>query len=74
MDHALLVGRLQRIRDLPRPRQRIGEGDRAARDHVGEGLALDEFEDDRGDAVDFSSPYTAAMLQSPRSNASVAIS
>jgi hypothetical protein len=47
MDHALLVGRLRRIRDLPRHRQRIGDGDRAARDHVGEGLALDQFEDDR---------------------------
>ena len=47
MDDALLVRRFERLRDLPRDRQRLVEGQRAARDPIGERVALDQLEDQR---------------------------
>ena len=45
MDDALLVRGFQRLGDLLRDRQRVGERDRAARDVRGQILALDELHD-----------------------------
>ena len=48
MDDAVFVRRDERVGDLPRDRQRLGEGNRPFRDALGERLALDELEDSAG--------------------------
>ena len=53
MDDPLLVRRFERLGDLRRHRQRVGQRDRAARDPLRQVLALDEFHDQRLDAVGF---------------------
>ena len=51
MDDALLVRGFERLGDLPRDRQRVGERHRALRDALREGLALDQFHHERVDAA-----------------------
>ena len=46
MDDALLVRRLERLRDLLRDRQRFAEWYRSARNPLRELLAIDQFHDD----------------------------
>jgi len=48
VDDALLVRRLESFGDLERDGDRLGAGDRAARDSLGEILAFDEFHDEEG--------------------------
>ena len=62
MDDALLVRGFERLRNLLRDRQRLVDRDRAARNALGQIVALDEFHHERGDAVRLSSsPWMAAM-------------
>ena len=56
MDDALLVRRVERLGDLPRDREGLGDRQRAAGETIGERGALDEFEDQRRLALDSSSP------------------
>ena len=56
VDDALLVRGLERLGDLPRDRQRLGERHRAARDVRREVLALDELHHERANAVRFLEP------------------
>ena len=49
MDDALLVRGFERVGDLLRDRQRVGERDRAARDERGQILALDQLHHERGE-------------------------
>jgi hypothetical protein len=51
MNDAVLVRRFESLGDLPRHRQRLVHGNRAALDLLGEGVALDEFHDQRADAA-----------------------
>ena len=53
MDDPLLVRGFERLGDLCGHRQRVGQRDRAARDPLGQVLALDEFHDQRRDTVGF---------------------
>ena len=46
MDDALLVRGFERIRNLPRDRHGVTDGNRAARDQIGECFAFNELEDD----------------------------
>ena len=47
----LLVRRLKRVGNLPRDRERLGDRNRAARDAIGERLALDQFHHENRDAA-----------------------
>ena len=49
MDDALLVRRLERVGDLCRDRQRLGERHCTTRDVRGKIFALDQFHDERGE-------------------------
>ena len=51
MHDALLVRRLQRLRDLARDRERLVQRHRPARDPLRQRLALDELEHQRTDAA-----------------------
>ena len=51
MDDALLVRGVERVRDLPRDRQRLVERQRPLRHAIGERLAFDQFQHQRVDAV-----------------------
>ena len=51
MDDAVLVRRFERLGNLPRDRQRFVDGQRAARDPVGERVALDQLQDERVDVA-----------------------
>ena len=53
MDDPFLVRRLERLGDLPRNRERLGDRQRPAREAIGKGRALDQFEDQRRHAIDF---------------------
>ena len=53
MDDPLLVRGFERLGEFCGDRQRVGQRDRAARDPLGQVLALDEFHDQRRDAVGF---------------------
>src|SRR5260370_1156760 len=50
MDDAFLVRRLQRVRNLAGDRQRVVDRERTATDHVRQRLALDQLQNDAGDA------------------------
>ena len=47
MNDALLVRRFERLRDLPRDRQRLVERNRASRDPSASVVALDQLQDER---------------------------
>jgi hypothetical protein len=47
VDDPLLVGRFERLRDLPRDRQRLVDGNRPVRDAIGERRSLDQFQHER---------------------------
>ena len=51
MDDPLLVRRRESLRDLPRILDRLADGGPAGREHVREGLALEQLLDDVGSAV-----------------------
>ena len=50
VDDPLLVGRFERLRNLPRDRQRLVERDRPARDALRQIVALDQFHHEGRDA------------------------
>ena len=50
MDNALLVGRLQRLGDLLRDRQRLVDGNGSPHDAIGQGWPLDQLHDEGGRA------------------------
>ena len=56
MDDALLVCRFERLADLPSDRQGLIDGNRSARDPIGERLAFDEFEYERMGLTTSSNP------------------
>ena len=49
---ALFVGRLERIRDLPRDLDRLGHGDRSVHEAIGQRRPFDELEHEAEHAVD----------------------
>jgi hypothetical protein len=49
MDDPLLVGGIERIRDLPRQGERLCERHRATREPVGQRLAVHQLHDERAD-------------------------
>ena len=51
MDDALLVRRFQRVGDLPRDGQRLTDRDVPPFEPIGERVAVDELEDERGRAI-----------------------
>ena len=51
MDDPLLVRGFERLRDLPRDRQRLVERDRSTRDPLRQIVAVDQFHHERLDAV-----------------------
>ena len=51
MDDALLVRRIERVGNLPGDGERVGVRDWAARNVVGEGGAIDEFQDEKRSGV-----------------------
>ena len=51
MDDALLVRRFERFGDLARDRQRLADIERAARDPLGQRLALDQLQHEHANAV-----------------------
>jgi hypothetical protein len=56
MDDALLVRRLERLRDLPRNRQRFVHWNRALSDSIGERRTVDELQDERVHVAESSNP------------------
>ena len=53
MDDAFLVRRVERLGDLARNREGVGDRQRPAREAIGKGGALDQLEDQRGHAIGF---------------------
>ena len=49
VDDAVLVRRFERLRDLPRDRQRFVERNRSVRDAIGKRRSLDQFQHERLD-------------------------
>jgi hypothetical protein len=47
MDDSLLVGCLERLRDLPRDRHRFVDGYRSLRDPIGERRPIDQLQHER---------------------------
>ena len=63
MDDALLMRRLERLRDLLRDRQRLVEWNRATRDALRQIVALDEFHHEGGDARTFFEPVDGGNVR-----------
>ena len=51
MDHAFGVGGFQSFGDLHEERERLADGNRSARDAIGQRLALDQLHDEEAGAV-----------------------
>ena len=51
MNDALLVGRFERVGDLPRDRDRVGEQEWPLADSIGERRTFDQLHDERAGAV-----------------------
>jgi len=51
VDDPLLVGRFERLRDLPRDRQRLVDGNRPVREAIGERRSLDQLQYERLQAI-----------------------
>ncbi len=62
MHDAGVVRGLERGGDLRGDRQGLADGNRPARQPLGQVLAVDELHDQRRRALDSSSPYTCAMF------------
>ncbi len=63
VDDALLVGRVQRVGNLARDRQRVSQGERPARQSIGQRLTLDELEHQSRTAIDVLEPVNRADVR-----------
>jgi hypothetical protein len=62
MDDTVLVRGLERLGDLPRGNQRLVDGNRPARNAIGQRRAVNELHDERGRAVGPLEPWMCAMF------------